>query len=137
MGSKRKKLNELNIKKNVLDLVDKGVSKPTAVQFGVAKSTVGNINKNRDAILKSLEENCSNERKRKLRKTDNEAVNLITLQFFLKGRAMNIPIAGSILQTKAKEIAQRLHIENFQASNVWLESCRTRHNINFQFISGE
>jgi hypothetical protein len=48
-----------------------------------------------------------------------------------------IPITGPMLQTKATEIAQRLHAENFQASNVWLESCRTRHNINFRFLSGE
>jgi hypothetical protein len=41
-----------------------------------------------------------------------------------------------MLQTKAREIAQRLHVENLQASNRWLESFRTRHNINFQ-LSGE
>jgi DNA invertase Pin-like site-specific DNA recombinase len=49
-------LNEVNMekKKEVLDLIDKGVSERTiAVQFGVAKSTVGNINKNRDAVLKA------------------------------------------------------------------------------------
>jgi hypothetical protein len=39
----------------------KSVSQRTiAVQFGVTKSTVGNINKNRDAILKSWEETCFN-----------------------------------------------------------------------------
>jgi hypothetical protein len=46
MGSKRKSLNELNMekKKEVLDSIDKGVSRQTtAVQFIVAKSTVGNI----------------------------------------------------------------------------------------------
>jgi DNA invertase Pin-like site-specific DNA recombinase len=69
MGSKRKRLNGLNMekKKEVLDLIDKGVSERTiAVHFGVVKSTVGNINKNRGAILKAWEENCSNERKQKL-----------------------------------------------------------------------
>jgi hypothetical protein len=36
------------------------------VQFGVAKSTIGNIGKNREAILKAWEENCDSERKWKL-----------------------------------------------------------------------
>jgi DNA invertase Pin-like site-specific DNA recombinase len=48
MGSKRKRLNELNMenKKEVLDLIEKGGSQQTiAVQFGVMKSTVGNIKK--------------------------------------------------------------------------------------------
>jgi DNA-binding XRE family transcriptional regulator len=58
MGSKRNKLIIEN--KKSFRLIDKDVSQRTmAVQFGVAKSTVGNINKNRDVILKSWEENCS------------------------------------------------------------------------------
>jgi hypothetical protein len=107
----------------------------TAVLFIVVKSTVGNIN--RSIILKAWEENCSNERKRKLRRTDNENVNDVTPQFFLKCRGINTPVPGPKLQAKARETAQRLHVENFQASNGWLESFRTRHNINFRFLSGE
>jgi hypothetical protein len=42
-----------------------------------------------------------------------------------------------MLQSKAKEIAQRLHIENVQASSRWLESFRARYNINFRCLSGE
>jgi DNA invertase Pin-like site-specific DNA recombinase len=69
-------------KKEVLDLIAKGVSQQAiTVQFGVAKSTIGNIYKNREAILKIWEENCDSERKLKLQKTDNAAV-IITLQSF-------------------------------------------------------
>jgi transcriptional regulator with XRE-family HTH domain len=39
----------------VLNLIAKGVSqRAIAVQFGVAKSTIGNIDKNREAILEGL-----------------------------------------------------------------------------------
>jgi hypothetical protein len=63
---------------------------------------------------------------------------ILSLQFFFqKFHAMDIPITGPMLQTKAKEIAQRFQVENFQASNGWLESCRTRHDIHFRFLSGE
>jgi hypothetical protein len=128
MGSKRKGLKELNMenKKDVLDLIDNGVSQPTiAAQFGVAKSTVGNINKNTDAILKASKEHCSSERKRKLRRTDNENVNAVTLQSFLKCLGVNNPVTGPIPQAKPRETAHRLHVENFQASNGCLESFRT------------
>jgi hypothetical protein len=50
---------------------------------------------------------------------------------------MYIPVTGLILRCKAKEIAQRLQVENFQASNGCLESFRARHNINFRSLSGE
>jgi hypothetical protein len=42
-----------------------------------------------------------------------------------------------MLQSKAKEIAQRLHIYNFQVINGWLESFRARHDINLRSVSGE
>jgi hypothetical protein len=42
---------------------------------------------------------------------------------------MDIPITRPMVQTKAKEMEQRLYIESFQAK--WLESFRTWHNINF------
>jgi hypothetical protein len=50
---------------------------------------------------------------------------------------MSIPVTGPMLQAEARKTAQRLHVENFQASHGGLESFRTRHNINFQFLSGE
>jgi hypothetical protein len=133
MASEWKRLNELSIehKKEVWNLIDKGVNQLTnAVQSGVAKSTVGNINKNRDVILKAWQENCSNERKQKLRKTDNEFFNILTLKCFQKCCAVGIAVTGSMFQKQVKEIAQRLQVENFQTRNGWLELFRTRCNIN-------
>jgi hypothetical protein len=66
-----------------------------------------------------------------LRKTDNEAVNILTLNLFQKCVIVGIAVIGPLLQTKAKETAQGLHTENFQASNTWLESFLTRHIISF------
>jgi hypothetical protein len=60
VGSKLK--SELNVthKKAVLSLRETDVSqRTTAQQFGVATSTVGNVNKNRNMILKAWEENCT------------------------------------------------------------------------------
>jgi hypothetical protein len=60
MSSKWKKLKEFTVKhkKEVLDLIDKGVSQWTiAVQFDFAKSLIGNINENTFVILKAWEGN--------------------------------------------------------------------------------
>jgi hypothetical protein len=50
---------------------------------------------------------------------------------------MDIPVIRPMLQSKTKEIAQRLHIYNFQVINGWLESFRARHDINLRSVSGE
>jgi hypothetical protein len=50
---------------------------------------------------------------------------------------VDIAVTGPLLQTKAKETGQGLHIEGFKASNGRLERFRTRQNINFRVLSGE
>jgi hypothetical protein len=48
----------------------------------------------------------------------------------------NIPVSGSLLQEKAREIASRLEIENFSASNGWLDRFR-KHNTHFNILCRE
>jgi hypothetical protein len=60
-----------------------------------------------------VESNCSQNRKRKIKKTENN----IILEFFIKCRAQNIRVTGLMLQEKAAEIASSLQIEKFTASN--------------------
>ena len=75
------------------------------------------MSKKRQEILKAWEENCRHNRKIKMEKTENEEVNKATYEFFIKCHAVDIPVTGPMLQTKAKKVAQHLHIDNFQASN--------------------
>ncbi|GBM23163.1 hypothetical protein AVEN_147080-1 [Araneus ventricosus] len=56
----------------------------------------------------------------------NEAV----LEWFKTVRAKKIPVSGPMIQHKAKELADALGIENFSASDGWLERFRIRNNIN-------
>ena len=65
-----------------------------------------------------------------MRKTENEEVNNIMMEFFIKCGAQNIPATGPMLQTKAAEIVSSLQIEKFSAGNDWLEAFQCRNNIN-------
>ena len=42
-----------------------------------------------------------------MRKTENEVVNNIMLEYFIKCRAQNISVTGPMLQAKAAEVANR------------------------------
>ena len=108
-----------------------------AEQYGVSKTTISNIKKNEHSIINSVESNCSQNRKRKIRKAENEEVNNIMLEFFIKCRAQNIPVTGPMLQAKAAETASSLQIEKFSASSGWLKAFRLRNNINFKALCGE
>ena len=103
----------------------------------MSKTTIAEIKKNEHSIINSVENNCSQNRKRKRRKTENEEVNNIMLEFFIKCRAQNIPVTGPMSQAKAAEIASSVQTEIFSASNGWLEAFRLRNNINFRALCGE
>ena len=104
-----------------------------AEQYGASKTTVANIKKNGHSIINYVESSCSQNRKRKMRKTENEEVNNIMLESFKKCRAQNIPVTGPMLQA----IASILQIEKSAASNGWLEAFRPRNNVNFRALCGE
>ena len=104
----------LQQKSEVLLRIQKGESqRKLAKQYGMSKMTIANIKKNEHSIINSVESNCSQNRKRKMRKNENEEVSNIMLGFFIKCRAQNIPVSGPMLQAKAAEIASSLQIEKF------------------------
>ena len=131
---KRKLQTELSLqqKSEVLLRIQKGESQSKlAEKYGVSK-TIANIKRNEHSIINSVESNCLQNRKRKMRKTENEEVNSIMLEFFIKYRAQNIPVTPPMLQAKVAEIASSLQIEKFSVSNGWLEAFQHRNNINFR-----
>jgi len=138
--AKRKLQTELSLqqKSEVLLRIQKGESqRKLAEQYSVSKTTIANIKKNEHSVINSVESNCSQNRKRKIRKAENEEVNNIMLEFFIKCRAQNIPVTGPMLQAKAAETASSLQIEKFSASSGWLKAFRLRNNINFKALCGE
>jgi len=137
--AKRKLQTELSLQQEseVLLRIQKGESQyKLAEQYGVSKTTIVIIKKNEHSIINSVESNCSQNRERKMRKTENEEVNNIMLEFFVKCGAQNIPVTGPMLQARAAEIASSLQIEKFSANNGWLEAFRCRNNINFRALCG-
>lgn len=137
--STRRKYTELDIDKKmeIIALIDKKVSqRALAQQFAISKTTVMNIGKNKKQILEMSREKFSRKRKRKVRKTYNEPVNSAVWKFLEHCRSNDIPVNGVLLQKKAKEFAEKLMIENFQASNGWLESFIRRNNISLKALAG-
>ena len=114
--AKRKLQTELSLQKKseVLLRIQKSESQhKLAEQYDVSKTTIVNINKNEHSIINSVESNCSQNRKWKMRKTESEKVNNIMLEFFIKCRTQNIPVTGPMMQAKAVEIASSLRLKNF------------------------
>jgi hypothetical protein len=67
----------------------------------------------------------------------NNELEKILLEWFQQMRLDNVPINGPILREKANEIALRLNIDNFKASNRWLHRFKLRHDVGYTVVSGK
>jgi hypothetical protein len=56
---------------------------------------------------------------------------------FANAHCWNIFVSSPILQTKALQVAANIGLNNFRASNGWLEAFCKRHCIQFCLLSGE
>jgi hypothetical protein len=83
-----------------------------------------------------LEEEChcgAHSEKRKNMKTSPNEFEILLVQWFQQIRSENIPVNGLMLWEKATEIALRLKIGNFKASNGWLDRFTKHHGITCEF----
>ncbi|XP_054630194.1 tigger transposable element-derived protein 4-like isoform X2 [Dunckerocampus dactyliophorus] len=101
------------------------------------RTQILNILKRKKEWIEEFKSNMPLDRKRKVRKTANDELNAILYEWFKDSRARQLPVSGPLLQEKAKEIATQLQLDEFKASNGWLDAFRRRHNIIFRKMNGE
>lgn len=133
-GTKRKAL-DISTKRVILNELAQGAKNCELVKkYGVSKSTISTILKNKDKII-SADAN-STDRKR-LRRATYADVEEALLKWFVDARARNIPISGPMMLAKAKDFAFLLDFPDFCPGNGWLHRFKVRHGIVFKSIVGE
>jgi hypothetical protein len=109
-----------------------------AKELNIPVATVNSIVKTRKSIEKSAKECGPMGKKRKYVKYSkyNELEEILKT-WFQSSRAAGIPISGVLLKEKALHAAARLGIEDFKASNGWIDRFKNRYNIVYKTICGE
>lgn len=109
-----------------------------ADRFSVGRTQVQQILKNKVKILEDFQKgSCASGRKYLTpRKTSNDTLNRIVFEWFCGVRSKGLPVSGRILQERALCFSVELGLENFTASNGWLE-CFKRRNIKLSVMCGE
>ena len=72
-----------------------------------------------------------------MKSAKHENVEKVLYEWFVETRDSNIPTSELILKEKEAEIAQQLGVEDFTASNGWLDRFRNRYSIIYKKICGE
>lgn len=100
----------------------------------IPRTMLNTILSAKEAIFSNYQTGC----KRKRMRTSNfEDVEVVLIKWFKNVRSNNIFVSGNILKEKALEIANELNVENFNASNGWIERFKERHGLSFKKICGE
>lgn len=66
-----------------------------------------------------------------------ESIDEPLFDWFVKKRGEGKALSNHCLKTRSKKIAVSLGVENFQASNTWIENFKSRHGIKSRVVSGE
>ncbi|XP_037931315.1 uncharacterized protein LOC119666109 [Teleopsis dalmanni] len=104
-------------------------------RFNIGKTQAAEINKNKATIRSRWESGVNVHQKRSFLKEAGSEIDKMCFDWFAKARIQKIPLSGPIVKAKAIEIAIKLGISNFNASNGWLNRWRLRNNVAFKCIS--
>ncbi|KAE9546906.1 hypothetical protein FO519_009882 [Halicephalobus sp. NKZ332] len=134
----------IELKKKIIDASETDPKKSLAKlaeEFSIGKitltkSTIQAILKDKDEILKAINDGVDGKR---LRLTTGRYADLekAILMWFRQVRSQNVAVSGSLLKEKAIKLAKELGIEGFKASSGWLDNFKERHSIKFRTKQGE
>jgi hypothetical protein len=106
-----------------------------AKKYNCGKTQIQQILKNKH-LQEKWHQNGNKNMKRECAQTFKE-INELTCSWFEGARSSGLPISGPLLEDKSLRFANILKIENFKASNGWLNKFCARNNTVFRAISGE
>jgi hypothetical protein len=109
-----------------------------AAKYYVSVDMIVNWKKNKSEIISSIFESTSLSQKKPMRVNDNsKVIDERVYEWFANAHCQNIPVYGPILQIKALQVVANIGLNDFKASNGWLEAFRKRHYIQFHLLSKE
>ena len=136
----KRKLSTKLIKEKYAALkeVEGGSSKSqVAMKYGVPKNTLSTWIKNKERIFESMKTQGNKTKRMRLKEGTFAKLDELIFKWLLTVRSRNVVVSASILKTKAKELAGKIDIEGFQASDGWLDRWKNRYNVSFKTVSGE
>ena len=138
IASKRK-LNTKSIKDeySTLKEVEDGKTKSQiAAKYGIPKSTLSTWLKNKDKIFEATKKG-SNSKRQRLRQGTFANFDQAMFKWLLIFRSRDVALSGLVFKTKAIAFAEKMNVENFKASDGWLDRWKKRFNVSFKTVSGE
>lgn len=126
---------------DLLNKVKKSDSKQTCRELeiltGVSKSTISRLKCNESILRHEWESKLKRYIPKRQRDGKDPVIEEALNEWFKQIRAKGLMVNGSMLKTKAEEIAERIGHTNFKATEGWFSRWKCRHEIKFKRAHGE
>ena len=138
MTKRHREAINIETKYQILKLVEKGEKYSNIMkEFNLKnKANISVILKQKEEIMKAFKERNLCNRK-SLKTTNYEDIEEHLLKFIALCNNNKLPVNGSMLKEKAKNIAFTIGYENFESSNGWFYRFCRRNAIFFKVMHGE
>ena len=111
-------------------------SRKLAKEFGCGRTCIQTI-KQKENVLTDWKCCENSSLKKKGRSKEFQCINNAVWRWFCMAREALIPVSGPMIQGEALQIALKLNVTGFTASNGWLEKWKTTHNVKQFSLAGE
>ena len=139
MDKRKRKELTLQEKVDVIAYKDKNPAigiREIAEKFQCGKTQIQSTLRDKRKLLDKFATN-GNAASKRARMCRFQDIDSAMFEWFRMARSKNIPVSGPMLQAKAVAVAEQMQLENFKASNGWLEKFKTRYKIKGMTVSGE
>ena len=124
-------------KYKILKEIEKGKScAAVSRKHSIPKQTLSGWMKEKSKIYDAVEKNATSTKKQRMRGAKSDDIDKACYQWLISARHNNLPVNGTILKDKALYFGKELGLEEFQASDGWLDRWKKRYNVSFKAISG-
>uniref|UniRef100_A0A1X7UIY4 HTH CENPB-type domain-containing protein n=1 Tax=Amphimedon queenslandica TaxID=400682 RepID=A0A1X7UIY4_AMPQE len=138
LDSRKRKHLTLKDKFKIIKQHDKGKSvEDLKVEYGCEQTQIYLIIKQKESITNTYETNASSLSHSLGHRCRKSTFSDINDHLYLLACSKNIYLNGPTLNSKAQEIAAKLEIEGFKASNGWFDTWKHRQSIKRLCVCGE
>ncbi|KRX19649.1 Tigger transposable element-derived protein 4 [Trichinella nelsoni] len=103
----------------------------------IPSSTLNTILAKRKTLESACNDGNSSTRKR-IQSGNFAELEEVLLKWFKQVRTSNVPVDGTVVRSKAAELAHMMGINDFKASNGWINNrFRQRHGLVYRSVRGE
>lgn len=111
--------------------------KDVALAYKIKSNTLSTIYKNRAKLKDRLVQHPASKKFKRIRNGKYANLDKAVITFVTQARQNRIPINGTIIQAKAKQLGELLNIQNFSASAGWLQRLKKRAGLKWKCLTGD